>query len=380
MAGPQVTLTFGGDSKSLERTFDKVGQSAIEMGKDFGKAEDKAQTFGRAMDGASDAAGNSEGKFMGAADLLDGLGGAFGIPTEGATNLARSFGDMTGGLSSLGPSIGGLGSSLGALATGPMALLVVGVGAFVAALVMAYKNSETFRDIVNGAFEAVKSIVGPIIETIGGAIGWLGEQLGFGGDDASEAAEEHKQAAEKMQQAYQENLGLITGVLDSMADPFSRFSHNQETTLTEATNNLKFNVTEYQNWLADVEVILGKYGSSVATYVLEQGPKFHGVADQLANATTNMGTEFGKTIAWMQENGREADRLAAKIAGVFPGGGGGASSGHGASGDWSNDATGKTFVTGKQALEINVNLDGKTVQKALIDEENRSGPVWVRAR
>jgi hypothetical protein len=45
------------------------------------------------------------------------------------------------------------------MALNPIGLVVAAVVALVAILVVAYKNSETFRDIVNGAFNAVKDVV-----------------------------------------------------------------------------------------------------------------------------------------------------------------------------------------------------------------------------
>jgi hypothetical protein len=45
------------------------------------------------------------------------------------------------------------------MALNPITLVVIAIAALVAVLVIAYKNSETFRDIVNGAFNAVKGVV-----------------------------------------------------------------------------------------------------------------------------------------------------------------------------------------------------------------------------
>jgi phage-related protein len=159
MAGNTVTLTFAGDSSSLEKSFSSVGSKAVAMAGDFDKAEAKSKSFGGAMDAAGGAADASESKFMGAADLLDGLGGAFGLPTEGATGLMRSFGDLSGGFSALQPMIGGIGGMFkmlsGTLMTPPMGIILL-IGGLVAALVLAYQKSETFRNIVQGAFDTVR--------------------------------------------------------------------------------------------------------------------------------------------------------------------------------------------------------------------------------
>jgi phage-related protein len=136
-----------------------VGESAKKMSTDLDKAEAKSKSFGGAMDAAGGAADASESKFMGAADLLDGLGGAFGLPTEGATGLMRSFGDLSGGFAALQPMVGAMGGmfrTLGAtLMTPPMGVILL-IAALGAALVAAYQKSETFRNIVQGAFNTVK--------------------------------------------------------------------------------------------------------------------------------------------------------------------------------------------------------------------------------
>lgn len=160
MADATVKAVFAGDSSSLERTFANVGSSAKKMGSDLDAAEGKAKSFGGAMDRAGEAADGSESKFMGAADLLDGLGGAFGLPTEGATSMFRAFGDLSGGFAVIGPMIGQVKTAFMALSsvmfTPPMGIILL-VAGLTAALVLAYQKSETFRDIVKGAFDVVKN-------------------------------------------------------------------------------------------------------------------------------------------------------------------------------------------------------------------------------
>lgn len=182
MAGPTVTLAFAGDSTSLEKTFAKVGTGAKNMAADFDKAETKTKSFGGAVDTMNDKVGNSESRFMASADLLDGLGGAFGLPLEGATNMARSFADLASGLSGIvGPAIAKVAGMFGiqtaattaqatatgaatgaqwslnaALSANPIGAVVIAIAALVGGFVLAWKHSETFRDIVRGALNIVK--------------------------------------------------------------------------------------------------------------------------------------------------------------------------------------------------------------------------------
>lgn len=317
MADRELKWTILGDSKSLEKSFDNVGAGAKEMAADLDKAAEDAKLFGKAMDRATDAADSSESKFMGTADILDGLGSAFGLPLENMTGLSRAFGDLSGGFATLGPSIKGLGGSLGSLASGPMGLIVAGVAAAAAGLVLLWQNSETFRDIVTGAFEAVSKVVGPVVEVIGGAIGWLGDKLGFGGDKAKEDVENKWiAAAELMQAAYQEAFSDMGSAMDSMVGPFERFNHGQTLTLEEANKNLENNLSEYNKWIEDIEVIYERFGSATARYVLAQGPEFHGVADQLANSTEMMGSHFQWMVEDMEVATTTAQTLARELSGL----------------------------------------------------------------
>jgi phage-related protein len=181
VAGNQVLITVAGDSTSLERAFERVGSSATQMAGKLDKAEGDAKGFGAAMDSVGGAVGDSEGKFMGAADLLDGLGGAFGLPTEGATNLMRAFGDLSGGFEVVqGMMTSGAGklaewfkaTNVASMATkvwtgiqaafnavmaaNPVVLATIAIAALAAGIVVAYQKSETFRNIVQGAFNTVK--------------------------------------------------------------------------------------------------------------------------------------------------------------------------------------------------------------------------------
>lgn len=50
-----------------------------------------------------------------------------------------------------------------ALSANPIGLIVIGIAALVAGLILAYKKSETFRNIVNGAFGAIAKTVGAVV-------------------------------------------------------------------------------------------------------------------------------------------------------------------------------------------------------------------------
>ena len=68
----------------------------------------------------------------------------------------------------------------------PIGLVIIAVVALVAALVIAYKNSETFRDIVNGAFQKVKEVVSDVMDFFGAALE-LGKTAMHGFETAAKA-------------------------------------------------------------------------------------------------------------------------------------------------------------------------------------------------
>ncbi|MDN5929490.1 MAG: hypothetical protein L0I24_00225 [Pseudonocardia sp.] len=65
-----------------------------------------------------------------------------------------------------------------AMLANPIGLVVLAIVALVAAFVIAYQNSETFRNIVNGVFAAVQSFIAGAVEKIKGIIGWFAELPG----------------------------------------------------------------------------------------------------------------------------------------------------------------------------------------------------------
>jgi hypothetical protein len=64
-----------------------------------------------------------------------------------------------------------------ALSANPLGLVVLAIMALVAAIVLAWNKSETFRNIVTGVFNAVLSVIKSVVDWIVGAFAKLGEVL-----------------------------------------------------------------------------------------------------------------------------------------------------------------------------------------------------------
>lgn len=223
MAKPQVTLTFAGDADKLERTFDSVGASAKAMSDDVGKA---SKDVGASFDRVGEAADNTEQRAMGFRDTLTGVQDT----SAGLSQIMK--GDLFGGVLTLGAGVGDLASgfanflipamknaSIGmlrnaadtakstaantahkvsslastgatwaqttaqralnaAMKANPIVLVVSLLAALVGAIVLAYKKSETFRNIVDGAMRGARTAIGWVLDKGKELLGWFGNLAG----------------------------------------------------------------------------------------------------------------------------------------------------------------------------------------------------------
>lgn len=97
--------------------------------------------------------------------LIGGMFGTFGKLAGGITKIAfaaKDAGSLMGGLTAVFPK---LGAALSVL-TGPIGITVGIIAALGAAFVVAYKKSETFRNIVNSAFEGIKNVISTVWNSV----------------------------------------------------------------------------------------------------------------------------------------------------------------------------------------------------------------------
>lgn len=218
MAGPTVTLAFAGDSTSLDKTFANVGASAEKMAGDVGKASKKVkEDADKGFDGIRDGADNTERRIIGFRDALTGTGDIMtGLKNGDMVTLATGFADLASSVANLGADLLEWGKNAltaganvvrahgmsvaakakdtaatvahraatiaaeaatktmaaaqwvlnAAMSANPIVLVIAGLAALTAAFVLAWQNSETFRSIVTGAFDAVRAFAE-------GAFNWI---------------------------------------------------------------------------------------------------------------------------------------------------------------------------------------------------------------
>jgi phage-related protein len=170
--GNTVELIFAGDSQQLERTFEKVGVSSKDMANKVDRSsKDMSSSFdtvGGSVEGAETTFQNTANTINGTKDVWE------GFRTGNVAQMAVGFADLAQGLGqTFIPMLGKVVAKLGltTLATNvmttaqaalntvmslnPIVLVVIALAALTAAFVVAYKNSETFRNIVDAAVRAV---------------------------------------------------------------------------------------------------------------------------------------------------------------------------------------------------------------------------------
>lgn len=181
MAGPTVTLTFAGDTKQLENAFDRVGSATSSTAGEVGKASGRVKEYSSSWERATDASDAADTRAMGFRDTITGVSDSIKGFTDSSLSmeerllmLGMGFGDLASGLANfLIPAVKSL---VGFLRVGLLkALTLISAHPIIAAItalaglfVLLWTNSETFRDIVIGVFNAVWNVVSSVAQWIWG--------------------------------------------------------------------------------------------------------------------------------------------------------------------------------------------------------------------
>lgn len=240
------TLTVSGRSElgGVSADVDDVAASVRGLGDDVERVDDVARTSGAGLDALGEGADNVSSKSSQAAgamgDLAGGLGaiGATGAADAlGSVAIATQFAAGAGDVLNLvaettvGRYIATTAASVahravtiaGTVATGamtaaqtalnavmalnPMAIVVITIAALVAGIILAYKHSETFREIVDGAFSKARDVVSAAADAVSDIIGWFRDLP----DEAREAWEAvSKAVGDKIDDA----IGFVNDLLD----------------------------------------------------------------------------------------------------------------------------------------------------------------------
>ena len=211
----EIPIAFDADTSDLTRELDKAADAGERVSRsisgslsaELDQSADSARRFAISSEGAAEgadslASGSSQaagglGDLGGALSLIPGPLGGLGAGMElaapaimgvtGAADLVNlaldklKLGMVAGKIATaaktavdvvattasnvLAVAIRGVGLAV-RFATGPFGLILLAITAAVAGLVLAYKKSETFRNIVNGAFKAVQRVAESVFNWI----------------------------------------------------------------------------------------------------------------------------------------------------------------------------------------------------------------------
>lgn len=123
------------------------------------------------------------------------------------------------------------------LAANPVALVVLAVVALVAILVLAYKRSETFRDIVQGAMAVARAAVSGVIDVITSLVGWITGRASAAWSVLRDAVtvtiatvrEKITSIRETAQEIFGKVQDIVGGVMDTIGDKIESFKTGAKT-------------------------------------------------------------------------------------------------------------------------------------------------------
>lgn len=207
---PRLELDITADSGAAVSELGAVGGAAQGMARDVDRAAASAEASSARMDGLADSSDNLASKSSQATGAMGALaGGLEAVGLEGfaaglqgaaiATDVASGAGDAlnlvmetqagrflvakgasvahavaTGAQSvATGIATAAQWALNAAMAASPIGLIVLAVAALAAGLVFAWQKSETFRNIVGGALDAVMKAVDPVVDGIESMVGWV---------------------------------------------------------------------------------------------------------------------------------------------------------------------------------------------------------------
>lgn len=229
----------GGQVQTASVDFERMGDST----------DNVASKSSQAAAGIGDLAGGLEAVgATGAATALEGVALASSV-AAGAGDVLNLVAETTVGryIAQTAASIGHkVATVAGAVATGamtaaqwalnaamsasPITLIVLGLAAIAAGLIYAYKHSETFRSIVDGAMSRARDVIDAVSRAVSTVIGWFRDLPGEArqaweavreavAEKVAAAIERVGDIADRLRDSISNAVGFVQGRLEAMFDP-----------------------------------------------------------------------------------------------------------------------------------------------------------------
>lgn len=184
MASREIRVDLTADTSKFEGGMRSASGSVDKFEGELKSADAAASRFDDGLGKVNDGLGSSTDKFRSTADLAGGLGNVLGIEVLGqAEAFATGMADIADGMGGLlAPALTKAKAAFVGLNTtmlaNPIFLVVALIAALTAAFVVAYKKSETFRNIVNKVFNSVKDGAIAFKDAVVGAVVGAARRLG----------------------------------------------------------------------------------------------------------------------------------------------------------------------------------------------------------
>jgi phage-related protein len=178
----EVDLTT--DTSDFEAGMKSAAASTDKLERSLKSADSATSKFDDGLGKVNDGLGSSTEKFRSTADLAGGLGDVLGIQAAGPLAMyATGFADIADGLGGLlAPALAKAKAAFMAmnatLLANPIFLVVAALAALTIGFVVAYKKSETFRNIVNKVFGSVKDAAGDFLGFVKNAVAGAAKVIG----------------------------------------------------------------------------------------------------------------------------------------------------------------------------------------------------------
>lgn len=175
----QLHLAVDADATAAADAFDKVGQAARDMANQVDTAASDADSsmggFSGSAEGAGSAASEAAGGFGDLGGALSAVPGPLGDIGGAMEKLAPLIMGVTGAADLLSLAQGTLNAIM---AMNPFIAIAIALIAVIAGLIIAYKKSETFRDIIDKIGDVAKKVFSSIIDWIAKVVSWVKDKLG----------------------------------------------------------------------------------------------------------------------------------------------------------------------------------------------------------
>jgi phage-related protein len=189
----QVKLTFAGETKDIEQSFDRVGKSSKSMGADLEESTNGFHKVGEAAD-------NSERNIIGVHDVIDGTATIMQGPgKQGIVAYIQGWADLAGGaapliltlaetkFATIAQTVASKAAAVGtkiwagaqwlmntALLASPITWIIVGIVALIAVIVLIATKTTWFQTIWRNVWRGVTAAASASWDFIRKIPGWIG--------------------------------------------------------------------------------------------------------------------------------------------------------------------------------------------------------------